>query len=115
MLKNRDAFCSSILTAKVRHLGDQAPLGCFLEAFWPPLGHPLERNRDAFSGLVPGRSSGGFGMDFWGALGGDFGWILAVLILLFTVMAYLALSSALRADPHSYDMIRRRNNKSIDT
>ena len=24
------------------------PLGCFLGAFWPPLGHPLERNRDAF-------------------------------------------------------------------
>ena len=53
----------------------------------------------------------------------DFGWILVlweVILdgfggsdLLFTVMAYLALSSTLWADPRSYDMIRRRNNKSV--
>ena len=34
--------------------------------------------------------------------------------LLFTVLAHLALSSTLPADPHSYDMSRRRNNKSTD-
>ena len=90
------------------------PLGCFLGAFWPPLGHPLERNRDAFFWFGSREVLRWILDGFWGALGGDFGWILAVLILLFTVMAYLALSSTLRADPRSYDMIRRRNNKSID-
>ena len=40
-------------------------LECFWGVFWAPLGHPLERNWDAFSGLVPGRVP----RWIWGAFG----------------------------------------------
>ena len=82
MLKNSDAFNSGILTAKVRQLVVQEHSWVLFGSIWGSLGAPFRVQRSVFrrffSGLAPGRVPRWILDVFWGAFGGDFGWIFYV-------------------------------------
>ena len=65
MLKNRDAFNSGILTAKVRQLGAQEPSWVLLGTIWGSLGAPFRAQFGSFFQVwFQGGSQGGFWVHF---------------------------------------------------